>query len=406
MKNKINYYFNNLVNPLLFYNDRDGNSVFRNFCLFRNNGNLYNKTIPIKEAGPVLEQRIELRKKLRLYNIIYTIVLYLIFLHFMFSFKGLLLFEAIWIILYFAGKLCATQIYKKILISNYGEYIVTDFNPPLKQEKRSEYKRHFLAKVFLLTIALLLFISFSFVLSGTIRYCVNKNKPNYNMAEFLSGIYLKLYPPISVIYEIRAYEDYISGDFEGATNNYIKVIDMNSDKKFVERDYKLFANLLYLIKKSHGSQSAIDIFNEYATKLKVTVPQQTKLLWIKSMFSISSETADFVKADYDDLLTSLDKNDNRNKFYILCDKAYMLYLMGNYKDAINIYNSIIPYAKANKDIYADDISRLLAERGFAKKQLHDSAGANSDFVESKINIYEIKKYEPKIIEPQFIHEKF
>ncbi|MBP3846812.1 hypothetical protein J6I39_03595 [bacterium] len=406
MKNKIRCYFNNIANPLLFYNDKDGNSVFRNFCLFQNNGNLYNKTIPIKEAGHVLERRIELRKKLRLYNIIFTIVLYFIFLHFMFSFKGLLLFEAIWIVLYFAGRLCATQIYKKILITNYGEYIVSDFNPPIKQEKKNEYKRHFFAKTFLLTMALLLFVSFSFVLSGTIRYCANKNKPNYNMAEFLSGIYLKLYPPISVIYEIRAYEDYISGDFEKATNNYIKVIDMDSNKKFVEKNYILFANLLYLIKKSHGSQTAIDIFNEYSTKLKVTVPQQTKLLWIKSMFSISSEIADFVISDYDDLLTSLDKNDNQNRFYILCDKAYMLYLMGKYKDAINIYNSIIPYAKENKDVYANDIPRLLAERGFAKKYLHDSIGANSDFVESKINLYEIKKYEPKIINPQFIHEKF
>ena len=124
------------------------------------------------------------------------------------------------------------------------------------------------------------------------------------------------------------------------------------------------------------------------------------------MFSIASGITDFVETDYNDLLASLDKNDETNEFYILNDKAYMLYLIEDYNKAIEIYNYIIPYAKDNKDKFTKDIPRLLAERGFAKKQLRDKTGANADFVESKVNLYEIEKYEPQIIEPEFILEKF
>ena len=405
MKNKINYYFNNLVNPLLFYSDKEGNSVFRNFCLFKNNGNLYNKIIPIKEAGHILEKRIEIAKKLRLYNIIFTIILYLIFLHNMFSFKGLLLIEFIWILLFFAGRFYAAEIYKKILTESYGEYQITDFTPPLKQDKKAEYRKHFLSKITLICIFMIIFVCFGLGLLGLIKYNVNKAKPNYNTAEILSNLYLKIYPPVPLIYEIRAYEDYISGDFDGATQNYLKVFKMNT-KPFNNKDYTKFGNLLYLVKKSNGSQNAIDVFNEYATQQKTTIPQQSKLLWIKSMFSIASGITDFVETDYNDLLASLDKNDETNEFYILNDKAYMLYLIEDYNKAIEIYNYIIPYAKDNKDKFAKDIPRLLAERGFAKKQLRDKTGANADFVESKVNLYEIEKYEPQIIEPEFILEKF
>ena len=58
-------YIKNAVNPLLYYVDNDGFSVFKNFCLFKNNGNLYNKIIPVKDAGQVLEYRINLDKKIK-----------------------------------------------------------------------------------------------------------------------------------------------------------------------------------------------------------------------------------------------------------------------------------------------------------------------------------------------------
>ena len=98
---KLKQYFNNISNPLLYYIDKNGNSVFRNFCLFKNSGNLYNRIIPVKEAGSIIEQRIELDKKLKKYNLLIIILIYLLYIHIFYSFAGLLFCELILIILIF-----------------------------------------------------------------------------------------------------------------------------------------------------------------------------------------------------------------------------------------------------------------------------------------------------------------
>lgn len=406
MKIEIKQYINNLTNPLLYYVYKDEYSVFRNFCLFKNNGNLYNKVIPIKEAGKLLEYRMALSKNFRLYAIIYTILLYLIFIHLMFGFGGFLVCEIIWIIMFFAGRIYCSEKYKNRLIQTFGEYSVTDFKPPVNKTKNNEYQQNYFAKVAFIGILIVIFISFSFILRGLIKFNANKDNPDYNTAEILSGIYTKIYPEIPVIYEIRAQEDYISGDFEGAEKNYTRAMNMY-DNKFREKDYIKFANLLYIIKKSSGSQNAIDVFNEISTKKRTNIAQQTKLLWIKSIFSISSGITEFIENDYDDLLASLNpQKDQKSEFYILCDKAYMLYLMRKYKSALSLYNTLITYAKDNEKILGADIPRLLVERGYTKKQLKDNTGANTDFLDSKVNLYKIEKFEPKISEPKFISQKF
>ena len=406
MKEYIKQYINNLTNPLLYYVHKDEYSVFKNFCLFKNNGNFYNRVIPVKDAGAVLEYRMYLSKKFRLYSIILTILVYFIFIRLLYNFGGFLLCEIIWIVLFFFGRIYCSEKYKEKLIQNFGEYSITDFNPPVSEEKSHQYLKNYIARVAFIGILLTVFIGFSFILRGIIIHSANKEKPNYNNAEILSAIYTKIYPEIPVIYEIRAKEDYIAGDFDRASKNYIKAIGMYGEK-FTEKDYVRFANLLYLVKKSNGSQNAIDIFNEYATQKNTNIQQRAKLLWIKSMFSISSGLPDFVVNDYDDLIASLNpQKDKKNEFYILSDKAYMLYLMRNYKDALSIYNTLIPYALKNKKIFENDIPRLYAERGFTKKQLKDNTGGNSDFLSSKIDLYEIKKYEPKISETGFIAQKF
>ena len=405
MKERIKKYIDILSNPLLYYVHKDKYSVFKNFCLFKNNGNMYDRAIEIKDAGEVLEYRMDLSKKLRLYTILLTVIMYLIFIHLLYSFTGLLVCEIVWIVLFFAGRIYCAELYKIKLIKAFSLYTVTDFNPPVNEEKSCLYRNNFFGKILLITIILAIFAGFAFALQGLIKYNVNKPKPNYNNAEILSNFYTKIYPKIPVIYEINAQADYISGDFKGAAENYIKAFEMY-DKKFTQKDFVRFANLLYILRKSNGSQEAIDKFNEFATKKNTNTAKETKLLWIKSMFSISSGMPEFVESDYDNLLASVNKNDNKSEFYILSDKAYMLYLMKNYKGALNIYNNLIPYALKNKKDFERDIPRLYAERGFTKKKLNDSTGGNDDFLKSKINLYEIEKYEPQISDPAFIAQKF
>ena len=142
--------------------------------------------------------------------------------------------------------------------------------------------------------------------------------------------------------------------------------------------------------------NGLSIFNEYITTKKMTVSQQTKMLWIKSIFSIENQIPDFVVQDYDDLLLSLNEKDAKNKFYILADKAYMLYLIGDYKGAINIYNSLIPFATQNHENFSQDLKKLYIERGYAKKMLNDKLGADADFVHSKVDMYDVQKFKPYI----------
>ena len=49
---------------------------------------------------------------------------------------------------------------------------------------------------------------------------------------------------------------------------------------------------------------------------------------------------------------------------------------------------------------------MYAERGFTKKQLGDTLGADGDFAASGIDIYEIDKYEPSYSEQQFVVDEF
>ena len=88
------------------------------------------------------------------------------------------------------------------------------------------------------------------------------------------------------------------------------------------------------------------------------------------------------------------------------DKAYMLYLMGKYKEAIGLYDILIPYAIERKDKYKKELKSLYAERGFAKRRSGDSTGANSDFLSSEIDMYEIDSYEPKFSAQGFMVDKF
>lgn len=138
----------------------------------------------------------------------------------------------------------------------------------------------------------------------------------------------------------------------------------------------------------------------------MSILEQSQILWIKSLFRIENNSTDTIVQDYNDLLESLDEKDERNQFYISSDKAYVLYLMQDYEGAVSLYNLLISYAEANRDKYAKELKSLYAERGFAKRRLGDELGANSDFVSSGIDTFELDKYEPSFSEQEFVVDKF
>ena len=395
---KFNY--SKLTNPLLFYIDKEGHSVFRNYNWFENDGCKYDEIIQVKDAGNVLEYRIELDRKLKYCNIITILLLYFLSIYLQFN-----IFEVFLCLIIFAGifigtRKLASNMYTQKLKSYYGGFEVVDFHPNISQDKKDFYDKNYLSKIIVYLIILIVLFIPSIILLKGISFMGNRKEPNIKHVAFLSSIYTAFYPKTPLIYDVNAITKYKNGDFTGAADDYIKIFKMTG-RKFTEKDYRRFANILFLVRKSKGTPNAIDVFNEYATAKKLTFEQQLKLLWIKSNFAISSGEYNYVLQDYNELLDAV-AGDKKREFYILADKAYMLSLMKDYKSAIQIYNNLIPYAHSDEKNLGNQLKSLYLERGFAKLEFGDKKGANADFIKSKVNIHEINMYEPAIMQPEFI----
>ena len=404
-KDIIKNLFNKISNPLLFYADKSGNSFFRNYCLFKNNGYMYTEKFEMPEAGKALEYRIQLDKHLRTIGWIITFLVYLILIHIKINFWTILLCEFIWLLLFFGIRFVFANKYSKFLYQNFGRYVLCDFSPELSAKKEQEYHYGFYSKITKYAILILLFFIPAFIITGTMKFNLNSKKPHFKSVIVISKIYSLIYPKTSKIYDMEAYAKYMTKDYEGALKDYKSVLEKTGNR-FDKHDYIRFANLLLLEKKLYGSQNAIDTFNEIITKKNLSVMDQAKMLWMKSIFSIQNGASELVITDYNDLLASLNDKDERNKFYINCDKAYMLYLMGQYREAVALYDILIPYAIEHKDKYKKELKSLYAERSFAKRQLDDNISANSDILNSKLDMYEIQNYEPKVSPQGFLVDKF
>ena len=392
--------FSKLANTLLYYIDKSGNSVFRNYNFFEKDGYMYDRIIQIKDAGIGLEYRLELDKKIKLFNIISAIVLYICYIHSKSSFWILLLYIAVYVGLVFAMRYYAGKLYAKKLLQFYGSYKIVNFEPNISQDKKDMYEKNFASKILVYLIIIAIFFIPSFVLLKSISFMANRKNPNIQCINALTSIYTAIYPKTPLIYDINAVSKYKSGDFNAAAQDYKRIFKMTG-KTFTSKDYRRFANLLYLERKANGIQSAIEVYNEYSTAKSMNFEQKLKMLWIKSIFSISSQATDYVVQDYDELLESVAGKKNR-EFYVLADKAYMLYLMGDFKSAIDIYNILIPYALTNTKTYGNQLKALYLERGFAKLEFGDKKGADADFLESKVDINEIGIYEPVLKQIGFV----
>lgn len=394
-----------LSNPILFYADKEGHAVFRNFNWFKNAGCSYELKLSKIEAGKVLEYRFDLEKYLKAAYCLIPLGIYLIFIHVKFSIWSLLWAEFWWILLINISRGICSYIYSNYLIKNFGEYKTVEFLPNLPKQKWAEYRAAFNSKIILTGIILVLFFAPAFLLQGGLKYCMTAKKHHPDAAIRISKIYSAIYPKTELNYDIIAYVKYTKHDYKGALDAYKTVLEM-SGKNFSKKDYARLANLLFLEKKLSTPEDAVVLFNDYVTRKKMSILEQSQMLWIKSIFSVENNMPESIISDYNDLIASLNSKDTKNQFYISSDKAYIMYLMGDYESAINTYNILITYAEANKKQLSKELKSLYAERGFAKKQLGDTLGADADFAASGIDIYELDKYEPKYTEQEFMVDKF
>ena len=397
-------FFNKLGNTILFYSDKDGNAVFKNFCIFKNDGNLYHLNLTKQEVGKILEYRFHLNKILRGLIIATIIIAYLIFIKFNPSLTNILITEVLTIILIAGYRLAFELLYNKKLQDKYGKFKIIDFKPPITKEQSKAFVNNVIFKVLATIFCVTIFSLPAFILNFAIYEMVTMKKPHYKSAIKLSQVYSSIYPKNTGILDLTAYAKYETQDYEGAVEDYKNIFEIKG-KYFTNKDIERFSNLLYLEKKINGSETAIDVFNEYATKKKLSVLDAIKMLWIKSIFKIENHRYNTVLYDYEELAQSLPENDTRNRFYINCDKTYMLYLMGEYPKAIKEYDNLIKFAKENKEEYSKDLENLYAERGFTKWKLGDIKGKDKDFLESGIDLEKINSREPSYQFLGFIGKK-
>ena len=393
-----------LSNPLLYYSDKSGNSVFRNFCLFNQTGCVYKANFSKKDVGRTLEYRMQLDKYLKFAYFITPIILYFIFIHIKFSMLNLLFFEALWLLIVNGVRIWCSYIYSSHLLMKFGKYELCDFMPDIPQRKKDEFLALFKSKIALIAILVVLFFIPALLVQYLIKLDVNSGK-KYPQAVSLSNFYLSIYPGSERIYDMRALARAATRDYEGALKDYKSALDM-SGKRFSKRDYTRFENLLYLQKKMTTPTDAVDVFNEYLTKKSLSSLETSQMLWIKSIFKIENNIPEGVIDEYDEIINSLDKNDTQNQFYLSCDKAYMLYIMQEYSSAVSVYNMLIAFAQHNPEKYAKDLTRLYVERGFAKRQMGDNQGAENDFLSSELKSSELNSYEPTYTNQVFVVEKF
>jgi hypothetical protein len=222
----------NLSNPLLYYVEKDGTSVFRNFCFLKNTGNFYRISIPKPNAGKALEYRFELDKVLKRVQILTPIVLYFIFIHLNFSIWLLLLFEILWLGIVLGVRIYCSSLYSKFLISHFGKYELVEFEPPVTKSKKDEFTSLFYSKVVAVIILLGLFCVPAVGIQWRIKANLVSKKPNYTHAVKLANGFFMLYPKVQKVYDMRACAKFMTRDYEGALADYKKVLEL-SGKRFL-----------------------------------------------------------------------------------------------------------------------------------------------------------------------------
>lgn len=394
-----------LSNPLLFYTDKDGHAVFRNFCLFEKTGCSYYASFSKANIGKVLEYRFKLDKTFKWVAFLTPVILYFIFIHYNFSIWELLLFEFLCLGIIFGVRIYLSSKYSEVLMRNFGAYELCEFEPPIPKHKTDEYVSLFKSKIIALIVVLCLYFLPALFLQFSIKMSLTPKHLHSKRALTLSNIYTSLYPKNEKIYDMRAFSKFMEKDYEGALEDYKSVI-VFSGHKFTQKDSTRFANLLLLQKKIGTPREALSLFDEYLAKKKLSILYKSQMLWIKSIFKIENNITDNIIQDYEDLISSLDDTDVKNQFYISSDLAYILYLMQDYSLAVNNYNSLIQFVGDNRNLFAKELKSAYAERGWARKNLGDEIGAAQDFAVSGIPMDEIPNYEPSYEPQKFMVDKF
>ncbi len=240
---------------------------------------------------------------------------------------------------------------------NFGEFEKSHF--PSSNFIETQSYRDFkieIAKVFVFIFFMfLVFISVGSPYETSINLI---KQGRYEQAIKVTTVWSKIIPIDPQWYSLRAYAKFYNGDYEGAIQDYDKAYVLKDD------EYKSmsFDNKIYIKYFLNDYKSALTDFDNEITHTK-DLGEQNSLLW---------------------------------------DKAQFLYNIGEYKKALDLYNSLIKKS-VNDRIYLLE-NRLYFERAQVYKQLKMFKEAKDDEQMAKDLDLDIE-YQNSIPEPVLILEE-
>jgi len=184
------------------------------------------------------------------------------------------------------------------------------------------------------------------------------NRGKYSDAVKMATIWSKILPVDAQWYSLRGYARFYDGDYKGAIEDYDKAYQLK------DNEYKCmsFDNKIYIKYILNDYESAIDDFDQEIKKTK-NEGEKNSLLW---------------------------------------DKAQFLYNVGEYKNALNIYNELIKKSEDDRVYLVEN--RLYYERAQVYKSLGMDKESQAD--EQKAQELDLDiEYQTSIPEPTLILEE-
>lgn len=225
-----------------------------------------------------------------------------------------------------------SKLFEKYLKINFGEFTKVHF--PSSNSIENQSYRDFKTELFKIS-ALILFLFGVYLCIGS-PYATSIDlikKEKYDDVIKITSLWAKILPIEPSWYSLRAYAKFKKQDYDGAISDYDTAYRLENDEfKNMNFDNKIYVK--YYTKDYRG---ALD--------------------------------------DFDSSIAKVSEESDKNSF--MWDKAQFLYTIGQYKNALSIYNLLI--ANSDSDVVFLLQNRLYYERGLVYQKLGDEKNAQKDF---------------------------
>ena len=336
-----------------------------NFYSITDNGETIIKSINNTSVGYKYSQEFDkntiekLRKTIKKFKRIWTMSLLLVYVAVLYYIifpnyellaenlsKGIIIF-LILLIITFTMAIINSKAFEFYLNKKFGSYEKVHF-PSSNSIENQSYKEFKIELVKIFSLFLILFGIYICIGSPYETTLKLISKQRYNDAVKMSSIWAKILPLDQRWLSMRGYAKFKTGDFQGAIEDYNKAYEIEKD----EFKTMNFDNKIYIKYYTKDYKGALEDFDNEINKGK-DIFEQDPFLW---------------------------------------DKAQFLYNIGQYNNALKIYNQLI--VNSDNDLLYLIQNRLYYERGLVYQKINKIKEAQADFAKAEeLNLEEAFKQE-------------